>query len=83
MVISSGTTAHHKPILIIQDQSLYSRKISDSLIKQSINPHIANHPKIIRYPSPCQTNPGLKLLTLYLVGSERGGAKLEKDGKVI
>ena len=53
-------------------------KINDNLIKQPTNPHIVNHPKIIRYPSPCKINPGLKLLTLYLVGSERGCAKLEK-----
>ena len=59
--------------------NLYTHgKISNSPIKQSTNPHIVNHPKIIRYPSPCKINPGLKLLTLYLVGSERGYAKLEK-----
>ena len=53
-------------------------KISDNLIKQPTNPHIVNHPKIIRYPSPCEINPGLKLLTLYLVESERGCERLEK-----
>ena len=78
MTISSSTTAHHKPTLIIQDQSLYSRQISDNLIKQTTNPHIVNHPKIISYPSPCKNNHRLKLLTLYLVGSEWGCAKLEK-----
>ena len=53
-------------------------KISDNLIKQSTNPHIVNHPKIISQTSPCEINPGLKLLTLYLVGSEEGCVKLEK-----
>ena len=66
--------------------NLYTHgKISDSLIKQSTNPHIVSHPKIISQPSPCEINPGLKLLILYLVESERGCVKLEKneDGKVI
>ena len=59
--------------------NLYTHgKISNSLIKQSTNPHIASRPKIISQLSPCQINPGLKLLTLYLVESEKGCVKLEK-----
>ena len=62
--------------------NLYTHgRISDSPIRQSTNPHIVNQPKIIKiisHPSPWKIKPGLKLLTLYLVGSERGWAKLEK-----
>ena len=39
---------------------------------------IVSHPNIISHPSPCKINPRLKLLTLYLVGSKRGYAKLEQ-----
>ena len=75
----------HKTQLLIIDQlssckiNLYTHgKISDSLIRQSTNPHIVSHPKTISHSSPCEINHGLKLLTLYLVESERGCAKLEK-----
>ena len=75
----------HRARLLITSQlssykiNLYTHgKISDSPIKQSTNPHIVNHPKIISQLSPCQINPGLKLLTLYLVESEKGCVKLEK-----
>ena len=66
--------------------NLYTNnKVSDSLIKQSTNPHIVSHPKIISQPSPCEINPELKLLILYLVRPEGECVKLEKteDGKVI
>ena len=46
--------------------------------RKSTNPLIVSHPKILGQSSPCKTNPGLKLLTLYLVGLERGCAKIEK-----
>ena len=45
---------------------------------KSTNPHIVSHPKMISHPSPCKINLGLKLLTIYLVGSEREYAKLEQ-----
>ena len=59
--------------------NLYTHgKISDSPIRESTNPHIVSHPKIISHPSPWEINHGLKILTLYLVEAERGCAKLEK-----
>ena len=45
---------------------------------KSTNPHIVSHPKIISHPSPCKIKPRLKLLTLYLVGSKKGYAKLKQ-----
>ena len=69
----SQATSHHTISI-----SILTAKISDSLIKQSTNPHIVNYPKIISQPSPCEINPELKLLTFYPIESERGCAKLEK-----
>ena len=53
-------------------------RISDSPIRKLTNSHFISHLKIISHPSPCNINPGLKLLTLYLVGSKRRCEKLEK-----
>ena len=75
----------HQAQLLITNQlssykiNLYAHgKISDSPTRQSTNPHIVSHSKIISHPSPCNINPRLKLLTLYLVGSKRRCAKVEK-----
>ena len=76
--------SHQAQILITSQLSSYKinlythGKISDSPIRESTNPHIVSHPKIISHPSPCKINLELKLLTLYLVGSKRRCAKLEK-----
>ena len=86
MILSkqSERWSHQAPLSITSQLSSYKinlythGKISDSLIKQSTNPLIVSHPKIIRYPSPCKNNHGLKLLTLYLVESEKGCVKLGK-----
>ena len=79
----------HRARLLITSQlssykiNLYTHgRISNSLIKQSTNSHIVSRPKIISHPSPCKINPRLKLLTLYLVGSERGCVKLEKKPRM-
>ena len=75
--------SHQAQLLIINQISSYKinlyihGKISDSPIRKLTNPLIINQPKIVSHPSPCKINPGLKLLTLYLVGSKRGYAKLE------
>ena len=50
-------------------------RISYSPIRQSTNP---KPPKNHKSFLTMQYNPGLKLLTLYLVGSKRRCAKLEK-----
>ena len=75
----------HQVQLLITSQissykiNLYTHgRISNSPIRKSTNPHIVSHLKIISHPSPCKINPGLKLLTLYLVRSKRGYAKLEQ-----
>ena len=70
----SKRRSHQAQLLITSQISSYKinlythGKISDSPIRQSTNPHIVSHLKIIRHPSPCKINPRLKLLTLYLVG---------------
>ena len=84
-MISSGTTAHHKPTLIIQDQSLYSwqnKRQSHQAIYQSSNrkPPKGHKPSIVmQYQLWAQT-------PHTLPGRIREGmckARKVKDGKVI
>ena len=78
--------SHQAQMLITSQLSSYKinlythGRISDILIRQSTNPHIVSHLKIISHPSPCKINHGLKLFTLYLVESKRRYAKLEQLG---
>ena len=78
--------SHQAQVLITSQLSscqinLYTHgRISDNPIRQSTNPHIISHLKIISHHSPCKINPRLKLLTLYLVRSKMGYAKLEQLG---
>ena len=76
--------SHQAQLLITSQLSSYKincyahGKISDSPIRKSTNPHVVSHPKIISPSSPCNINPGVKLLTLYLVRSKKRCARLEK-----
>ena len=84
--MQSKQQSHQAQLLITSQLSSYKinlythGRISDNSIRQSTNPHIVIYPKIISHPSPCKINPRLKLLTLYLVRSKKGYAKLEQLG---
>ena len=78
--------SHQAQLLITSQLSSYKinlythGRISDSPTRQSTKPHIVSHPKIISLPSSYKIKPGLKLLTLYLVGWKREYANLEQLG---